>query len=209
MEEPGGVDAEPGRRLRLAIERIDDLTRGRRPTGLSHDDDLGDEGTIASDDAIGFDPLPVLRALAEQDAPAVVMGQVAGIMHGSTELTGDLDLLWSGDPEDGRPMAAAFITLRAELFDDDHHRLEQAPAAFAMPKVFFKPASASGDCCTPRLPWGDLDVRAMLVRAESAQIDGALVRYLAVDDLIAMRRASARVKDLRRLQELEWLRVTG
>ena len=25
------------------------------------------------------------------------MGQVAGIMHGSRELTGDLDLLWDGD----------------------------------------------------------------------------------------------------------------
>jgi hypothetical protein len=47
-------------------------------------------GTIESDDAAGFDPLPVLRALHSHGAPAVVMGQVAGILHGSVELTGDL-----------------------------------------------------------------------------------------------------------------------
>lgn len=40
-------------------------------------------------DAIEFDPFPLLRALHRHGAEAVVIGQVAGILHGSQELTGD------------------------------------------------------------------------------------------------------------------------
>jgi hypothetical protein len=198
------MDQIPGRRLREAIERIAEVTRGRSATGLSHDDDNDDLGTIASDDAIGFDPLPVLRALAEHEAPAVVIGQVAGILHGSAELTGDLDLLWSGDPADAHRMTEAFASLPARLYDDDRRPVTGAEG-FALPKVLFRAPSACGDCCTPRLPWGGLDVVAFLGRAEVTDVDGVRVRYLAVDDLLAMRRASSRPKDLRRIAELERL----
>jgi hypothetical protein len=198
----------PGDRLRAAVARIAERTGGRAPTGRSHDDADDTIGTIDSDDAIGFDPLPVLQALSRHGAPAVVIGQVAGILHGSTELTGDLDLLWSGDGADAKAMAAAFASLSADLFDDDHEPLADPTAAFGRPKVLFRTASAAGDCCTPRLPWGTLDVGAFLDRAEEAEINGTLVRYLALDDLIAMRRASGRPKDLRRAAELERLPIT-
>jgi hypothetical protein len=202
------MDQEPGRRLHLAIRRIADLTRGRPFRGVLHDDADGQEGTIASDDAIGFDPLPVLRGLAEQGAPAVVMGQVAGIMHGSAELTGDLDLLWSGEPDDAVCMADAFVALRAELFDETRVPLGDVPAAFALAKVLFRAPSASGDCCTPHLPWGGLDVTSFLDRAMVTEVDGVLIRYLALGDLVAMRVMASRPKDLRRLAELERLRAS-
>ena len=199
--------AEPGRRLREAIVRIAALTDGRALTGVGHDDADPIQGTIASDDAVGFDPLPVLRALADAGARAVVMGQVAGILHGSAELTGDLDLLWSGTPSEAERMAAAFTSLEAELFDDDHGRVSDPHLGFALHKVLFRTVTASGDCCTPRLSWGDLDVAGFLDRAESTEVDGIPVRYLALEDLIAMRGLSSRQKDLRRNAELERLRL--
>jgi hypothetical protein len=64
---------------------------------------------------------------------------------------------------------------------------------------------ASGDCRTPRLPWGDLDIVGIIDRAVSTTEDGLTVRYLALDDLIAMRRVAGRPKDLRRALELERL----
>lgn len=201
------MDPIPGWRLHQALVRIAEVTGQRPATGIRHDDDVGEEGTINSDAAAGFDPRHVLRALAAHGAPAIVIGQVAGILHGSAELTGDLDLLWSGGPEDAQRMAAAFTSLRAELFDDDHARIAESSSAFALPKALFRTSSASGDCCTPRLPWGDLDVEAYLRRAASTEIDRYLVRYVALDDLIAMRRASGRAKDLRRLEELERIRA--
>lgn len=203
------MESSPGHRLRVAITRIAEHTQGRMATGLTHDDADGAVGTIASDDAVGFDPMPVLRAIAHAGANAVVIGQVAGILHGSTELTGDLDLLWSGDPRDAGAMGAAFNALGAELLDDSGTRLDSPAQAFSLPKTLFRTPFAAGDCCTPRLPWGDMDVAAFLGRAISAAVEGAPVRYLAMDDLIAMRRAASRPKDLRRITELERLAVAS
>jgi hypothetical protein len=168
----------------------------------------GTVGTIDSDDAIGFDPMPVLRALADHRAPAVVMGQVAGILHGSAEPTGDLDLLWSGSEGDASAMARAFDALDARLTDDDGRPVDLG-IAFGLPKVLFRTPSATGDCCTPRLDWKDLDVRAFLGRAEEAAFEGFVVRYLTIEDLIEMRRVAGRPKDLRRAAELEVLAAVG
>jgi hypothetical protein len=75
--------------------------------------------------------------------------------------------------------------------------------SFALPKVLFRTATASGDCCTPALPWGDLPVTEFLARAVTARTAaGTRIRYLARDDLITMRRAAGRPKDLRRAAEL-------
>lgn len=199
----------PARRLRKAVARIAEATAGREATGVTHDDADSLAGTIDSDDAIGFDPFPLLKAIGEQGAPAIVIGQVAGILHESRELTGDLDLLWTGQGADSERMVAAFHSAGADLFDDSHTRVDDAERAFALPKIWFRTPSASGDCCTPRLPWKGLDVDAFLGRAVSTEFDGAVVRYVALADLISMRRASGRAKDLRRLIELERLAATS
>ena len=197
-------DAGPGERLHDALDRQSDLTRHRTRRGLRHDAADDASGTIETDDAIGFDPTPVLRSLSEHGAPAVVMGQVAGILHGSTELTGDLDLLWSGAAKDATAMREAFVALGAELTDDGGAPVD-ATDAFGLSKTLFRTPTAAGDCCTPRLDWKGLDVVAFLDRADGAEIDGSVVRYLTIEDLIAMRRAAGRPKDFRRVAELERL----
>lgn len=205
MALPDG-EAGPLDRLASAIERLAELTSDRQATGTSHDDADDTVGTVASDDAHGFDPFPMLRACHEVDAPLVVIGQVAGILHGSTELTGDLDLLWSGDADDIPALVAVFTRASAGLADRDGRRIRIDASAFWLPKVLFRTASASGDCCTPALPWGDLPVREFLARSVVAVgADGLRVRYLDRADLIAMRRAVGRPKDLRRATELERL----
>ena len=195
----------PEDRLLDAIERTAALTSERVRSGTGHDDADDEGGTIATDDAIGFDPLPLLGALDRHGAEVVVMGQVAGILHGSVELTGDLDLLWSGIPAQLAAMSAGFAAVDAELFDDDGRPLATTADAFTRPKVDFRSANASGDCCTPALPWGGLDIRAFLDRALSTTVAGVRLRFLQRSDLIAMRRAVGRPKDLRRAAELEAL----
>ena len=203
---PGGAAAaeDPAvARLRAAVRALAELTRDRPPTGRRHDNADDVAGTAGTDDAVGFDPLPVLRALAAAGATAVVMGQVAGIMHGSTEPTGDLDLLWDGDPAQAPALAAGFAAVSAGLVDDDGAPVPCRPAAFALPKVVFRTATASGDCCTPALGWGDLPIAAYLARARVARTGGGYpIRYLDRADLIAMRLAVGRPKDLRRAAEL-------
>ncbi len=201
-----GLDDEPIRRLTGAVRRLAEHTAGRAPTGRSHDDADDAAGTVDTDDAVGFDPLPLLRLLAGHGAVVTVIGQVAGIMHGSTELTGDLDLLWSGAAPDAARMAVAFAAAGAALTDDDGHPLPTTEPAFARPKVVFRTACASGDCCTPALPWGTLAVADFHARALVAHTaDGVPIRYLTRADLIQMRLAVARPKDLRRAAELTQL----
>jgi hypothetical protein len=83
------------KRLDEAIDRLRQATAGRERRGLRHEDADDVAGTADTDDAIGFSPLPLLRALHEHGALVVVIGQVAGIMHGSRELTGQLCYLVS------------------------------------------------------------------------------------------------------------------
>ncbi|HEY6737855.1 MAG TPA: hypothetical protein VI076_03325 [Actinopolymorphaceae bacterium] len=194
-------------RLREAVSRMAQQIRGRAPSGRTHDDADDIVGTFSTDDAVGFDPLPLLRTLYDHGARPVVIGQVAGIMHGSREPTGDLDLLWDGTPEQARAMAAAFASMSAELTDDDGRPLPCEAATLALPKVRFRTPNASGDCCTPALEWGDLSVADFLGRCRVARADGFEIRYLERADLIRMRRAVGRVKDVRRAEELEELRA--
>jgi hypothetical protein len=193
--------------LRDAVERARALTRARPATGLTHDDADESLGTFATDSALGFDPFPLLRALDRAGARTVVIGQVAGILHGSAELTGDLDLLWDGDSSRAGALAAAFDAVGSHLRDDDGVPIVLGPEAFLRPKVQFESPQASGDCCTPALPWGALPVRDFLGRALTAcDPDGFEFRYLRREDLVLMRRAVGRPKDLRRADELERLR---
>jgi hypothetical protein len=191
--------------LRVAVARTATLTHGRPLTGRTHEDADQDAGTIATDSARNFDPFPLLLALHAAGARVVVIGQVAGILHGSCELTGDLDLLWDGDPTQAEAMVDAFGAAGCRLFDDEHEPVWLTPQAFGRPKVVFESPTVSGDCCTPALPWGELRVAEFLGRALTADEDGLLVRYLCRADLIAMREAVGRPKDLRRAAELRRL----
>jgi hypothetical protein len=194
---------DPLERLRSAVRRLECEVRDRPPNGRRHDDADDVYGTMATDDAIGFDPEPLLTCLHHHGARVVVIGQVAGIMHGSGELTGDLDLLWDGTPREAPRLAAAFAEAGAQIADDDGRPLPCTAESFLLPKIVFRTPGASGDCCTPGLPWGALPVASFITRANVASThDGRRVFYVARDDLIAMRLAVGRPKDLRRAQEL-------
>ncbi|MBF8185232.1 hypothetical protein ITP53_05670 [Nonomuraea sp. K274] len=195
---------EPLERLRTAVRRTRELALNRAATGLGHEDADDDVGTIDTDDALGFDPFPLLEAFHHNGVRVVVIGQVAGIMHGSTELTGDLDLLWDGAPAHAPALAAAFTSVNARLTDETGKSVAIHPDSFLRPKVQFTSPGASGDCCTPALPWGILQVREFLDRAITAVDPGGLeVHYVSRKDLIQMRRAIGRPKDLRRAAELD------
>jgi len=184
-------------RLRQAIARTEDVTRERTPVGR-HPEEADDVlGTFATDGALGFDPFPFLRALHAAGSRAVVIGQVAGIMHGSTELTGDLDLLWDGTSDEADALRDALARCGCTELPD-----------LTREQVGYRVTGAGGDLCTPALPWGDMDVTTCLTRAETTRDpEGFAIRYAALDDLIRMRRALGRPKDHRRADELVQLRT--
>ena len=138
----------------------------------------------------------------------MVIGQVAGILHGSTELTGDLDLLWSGNPNEAPAMGAAFAAAGAQLMDDNGHSLPSGVKAFDLPKVQFRSAAVAGDCCTPALRWGgssecirraqrgfdaDDPPRRSGTRVRSSPGDPVGDMYDALQDLLDSRPACTRI----------------
>ena len=192
------------------MSRIETLTGTRPVAGRTHDAADDTVGTIATDSARGFDPFPLLATLQASGVHVIVIGQVAGIMHGSTELTGDLDLLWGADPSSATALGAAFAAAGCRLRADDTSEASTDPELLLRPKATFDSARACGDCCTPSLPWGGVDLRAVLARSETAASpDGLEVRIPTRTDLIRMQRALGRPKDLRRAAELERLGDTS
>ncbi|MFJ9743269.1 hypothetical protein [Streptomyces sp. NPDC101166] len=180
-------------RLRQAVTRIQHAAGERAATGRRLEDADDVAGTFATDGAVGFDPFPFLQALHEAGSRAMVVGQVAGILHGSAEPTGDLDLLWDGTPEQAHALRTALTAAGCtELPDLDR------------PQAAYRATGAGGDLCTPALPWGDLDTAPCLTRALITHDPaGFAVFYAALDDLIRMRRSLGRPKDHRRADELE------
>ncbi|MFH8239065.1 hypothetical protein [Streptomyces sp. NPDC018321] len=190
------VDETAALRLHRAVRLIEAATRNRAATGRGPDEADDVVGTFATDGAFGFDPFPLLRALHEAGSRAVVIGQVAGIMHGSEELTGDLDLLWDGTPEQAHALREALTATGCASLPD-----------LARSQVAYQVIGAGGDLCTPALPWGDMDVAPCLARAVGAHDPaGFAILYAGLDDLIQMRRSLGRPKDQRRADELEALR---
>ena len=194
-------------RLKTRCEEIRAQTQDRLPRGVRHDDADGDIGTFASDDAIDFDPFPMLAVMQAARANYAVFGQVAGILHGSADPTGDLDILWDGSADAADRLASEFggagVVLRDEAFD-----VVERPdyrSALAGAKVYFEGLGSSGDLCTPRLPWGALDVTSFLARKVWAHSGELVVPYLRLDDLLAMRKAVPGAKHARRVRELESL----
>ncbi|GAC1446040.1 MAG: hypothetical protein NVSMB52_09370 [Chloroflexota bacterium] len=120
-------------------------------------------------------------------------------------MTGDLDLLWDGATERAPALAAAFNSVSA-IVTDDGIPIPCDTQAFHLPKVLYRCCFAGGDCCTPALPWRTLPITSFLARAREATThDGLTIRYMDRQDLIDMRRAVGRIKDLRRAYELERL----
>jgi hypothetical protein len=72
--------------------------------------------------------------------------------------------------------------------------------------VYFEGLGCAGDLCTPRLPWGALDVTAFLRRKVWAADGSLAVPYLCLADLLTMRKALGGPKHARRVRELERLR---
>ncbi len=195
----------PIERLRAATQHIGERTNGLAARGVRHDaaDDV--IGTFHTDDAIGFDPFPMLALMQNTGANYAIFGQVAGIMHGSIELTGDLDILWDGGELGRERMAEAFAAGGVTPRDEDGVISAGLPATLGAPKTYFEGIGCAGDLCTPNLRWGVLDVTAFLGNKVWAFSDSLVVPYLALEDLITMRRARARPKDSRRAEELEGL----
>ncbi len=158
---------------------------------------------------IGFDPFAIFRVLQEQGVRFVVIGGVATGLRGAPDLTGDLDICYARDDENLDRLVAALRVLDARL----RVARETEDVPFQLDAMSLK----NGDSFTFRTNQGDFDILGtpsgtdgfgdLDRHADEFVLSHRLaVRVASVDDLIRMKRASGRTKDLLHLEHLAALR---
>jgi hypothetical protein len=153
-----------------------------------------------------FDPIRALATLNRHGVRYVVIGGFAGKLRGSTILTVDVDVCYARDP--------ANLASLAEALGELHATLRGAPEG--LPFRLDAKTLANGDAFTFVTDAGDLDVLGtpagvsgfdeLARNATDLDLDDLVVRVAAIDDLIRMKRASARPRDLAHLEVLMALR---
>lgn len=154
-----------------------------------------------------FEYLDSLESLTQHGVRFVVIGGVAGNLRGSTTVTQDVDVCYARERENLVRMAAALQEL--------HARLRGAPPD--VPFILNAKTLEMGDHFTFVTDVGSLDIlghpsgipggyEELERAADEMDLGTFTVKVAAIDDLIRMKRAAGRPKDLIEVEVLGALR---
>jgi hypothetical protein len=159
-----------------------------------------------------FDALALVRTLLEHDVDFVVIGGFAVQFHGHHRTTMDLDVVPNPDRENIERLSRALSELGAEpaeptvgegkLATADPERL--ALAAIVPPLV-----TRHGRIHVLKEPKGARPYARLRSDAREAEVGGLQIPVASLDDLIRMKRASARRVDLEDIAALTALKRKG
>jgi predicted nucleotidyltransferase len=157
----------------------------------------------ASDD---FDPLGILRVLAENDVKLVVIGGVSGNLHGSTTLTEDIDVMYSRDRANLKRLGSALTMRNARVRGAPLGVPFKSDASTLLNGLNFNFETKFGplDCLGEAA--GGFTYDNLARNAERYPIEGLEITTASLDDLIRMKRAAGRIKDRIEVENLSALR---
>ena len=129
----------------------------------------------------------------------LVIGGYAAVAHGSAQITRNLDICYSPDEANLTALGRALVALDAHVrggaevvpFVPDAKRLRNTQVGTL--------ETAEGPLHLVRVP----GYAALTKRALTVAVAGVTVRVASLKDLLAMKRASGRPKDLVAVEELE------
>ena len=155
-----------------------------------------------------FQPDVILGSLIEHGVRFVLIGGLAAQAHGSPSLTGDLDICYARDGEDLDRLAATLVELSAVRrgLPADAPPMPPLDARTLRAGGRFTLATAAGDFDILATPDPGFDFERLRVSAVSTTLGGHPVLVAGLDDLMAMKRAAGRPKDLIELEILGALR---
>lgn len=155
----------------------------------------------------GLELHPLLGSLVRNAVDFVVVGGVAGWVHGSAYPTYDLDIAYARDRLNLERLAAALAEVRARWRGGPPDLPIQLDAAML----------ANGANFTFETPFGRFDVigefsgvrgyEELRREARIESYDGLDIRVASIDHLIAMKRAAGRTKD--KLMVLEYVAIAN
>lgn len=152
-----------------------------------------------------FRPELILRVLRAHEVAFVVIGGFAGNILGSPLLTADLDICYARAKENLERLASALRELHADLRGAPKGLPLQLDATMLRNGLNFTFDTDGGalDCLGE--PAGVAGYEALLANAEAVLAGGEELLVCALEDLIRMKRAAGRPKDIGALPYLEAL----
>jgi hypothetical protein len=145
----------------------------------------------------------MLGMLTARGVDFVLVGGYAAVLHGSPRVTRDLDICYATDHENLRAVAKVLEELNAR----------PAGVVENVPFVPDERALSKVELLTLETDLGRLDLLAapagspgydrLRARAARYEIGGFLVKVAEIEDLLAMKAAAGRPKDLADIVELE------
>ena len=144
-----------------------------------------------------FDPETLLRLLSEHDVQCVIIGGMAGTIHGSPHVTFDLDITPSRDTENLVKLARLLVAIDARIRTEGV--LGGLPfdrsAEFLANIELLNLSSKFGDLDIAFLPAGTDGYPDLVRSAVVVEIDGISATVAALEDVIRSKEAANRDKD--------------
>jgi len=143
-----------------------------------------------------FDPARILSVLVAHQVRFVVIGGLAGRLLGSSTVTNDLDLCHATDPANLSALSASLTELHARLRGvDDEVPWGPTPAHLTAAESFTLVTDA-GNLDLLAQPAGTSGYAKLAATANPMEVGDATVLVADIEDLIRMKRAAGRPKDL-------------
>lgn len=153
-----------------------------------------------------FDPIRILQTLARHKVQFVLIGGQAAIAHGSPSVTFDLDICYQRSPQNFERLASALKERNARLREvEDDLLFILDPKTIEMGDHFTFETDAGSFDCLGTLS-GVNGYEELATAASPVDFDGLRVLVASLDDLIRMKRAAGRPKDLIEVEVLGALR---
>lgn len=160
-------------------------------------------------DWVDFDPQEILRRLTARGVDFVIVGGFAAVIHGSPRVTQDLDLTYAHDLENLEALGDVLTQIHSKLYS----------IADEVPFVPDGRTLRQTEILTLQTDFGKLDLlarpsgsppyAAVKAAAKRVDINGLLVSVVSIPDLLAMKRAAGRPKDVADVAELEAIERRG
>jgi len=152
-----------------------------------------------------FDPLGALERLIQHDVEFAIIGGLAARLRGSPTVTDDLDICHSTAEANLTRLASSLSSMHAILRGAEDVALPLGARLLRQShNLAFSTDFGSLDCLAQ--PPGIAGHAQLLRNADSIKIDGVRIMIASFDDLMAMKRAAGRPKDLIELEVLGALR---
>jgi hypothetical protein len=153
-----------------------------------------------------FDPIRALKVLVDHRVRFVVIGGFAGRLWGSTTVTNDLDICYARDRKNLNALAAALQELEASLRGAPDGLPFRPDAETLASGDHFTFATNAGNLDCVGNPAGSGGFMDLIAGATPMKLDSIEVPVASVDDLIRLKRAAGRPKDLVEVEILGALR---